>query len=112
MPTDFDGVILTSVPTNISKKLGLSSKTKTKCQQPSSKTTVQESDEDSEIRLARDALHTKTLSPLPDSILKYKSDISTNYSPGRRGNDAVEPSTSKNTERCVSHKKTSFHSQK
>ena len=40
VPTDFDGVILTSVPTNISKKLGLSSKTKTKCQQPSSKTTV------------------------------------------------------------------------
>ena len=95
--TDFDGVILTSVATDIAKKSASSSNTKKKRTPTSSKKTLPESDEDSELRLARDALHTQTLSPLPGTILRYKSDISTDYSPGGRPNDSVEQNTSQNT---------------
>ena len=93
--TDFDGVILTSVATDI--KTASSSNPKKKRTPTSSKKTLPESDEDSELRLARDALHTQTLSPLPGTILRYKSDISTDYSPGGRANDSVEQNTSQNS---------------
>ena len=95
--TDFEGVIFTSVATDISKISGSSSNTKKKRTKTSSTTPLPDSDEDSELRLARDALHAQTLSPLPGTILRYKSDISTDYSPGGRANDSVEQNTTQNT---------------